>query len=189
MKRKWLIIAVLFPACSFSQGNKPASRLHTILSLGVAAGESTAKPLGQFSAGYTYDRFFTGIGVGLDQYRFKSVPLFADWRMNLGRTRSVFIFANGGYNFSYGNETGDLNSFKTTDRYSGGLYFDAGLGYRLRLNAMHRLSLSAGYSQKNIINEVGYTYPCFNPPCNEEVFNYHYNLGRITGKLSWEFGR
>jgi hypothetical protein len=187
MRNKWLIIAVLFPALSFCQGN--ASKMHTIVSVGVAAGESTAKPLGQVSAGYTYNRFFTGLGLGVDQYRFKSIPLFADWRMNIGKSRSVFVFANGGYNFSYGKEPGDLNSFKTSDRYSGGVYFDAGMGYRLRLSAAHRLSLSAGYSQKNIVNEVGYPYPCFNPPCSEEVYRYHYNLGRVTGKLSWEFGR
>jgi hypothetical protein len=115
--------------------------------------------------------------------------VFADWRMNFGNTRSFFLFANGGYNFSYDNKNENNNVFKTTDRFYGGLYMDAGLGYRLRLNALHRLLFSAGYSQKNIVNEIGYTYPCFNPPCNEETFRYHYNLGRITGKLSWEFGK
>jgi len=187
--KKWLIIAVLFPAFSFCQSSRSSANLHTILSIGVVAGESTAKPLGQFSAGLTYNRFFTGVGVGLDHYRFKSIPLFADWRMNFGKTRSVFVFANGGYNFSYGNDELEQDLWSISSHFSGGLYFDAGFGYRLRLSSLHRLSLSAGYSQKNMVNEASYPVPCFNPPCSEEVYRYHYNLGRITGKLSWEFGK
>jgi hypothetical protein len=189
MKNKWLIIAVLFPVVSFSQENSSRPRFHTIASVGVAAGESTAKPLFQLVPGFSYDRWFTGIGIGLDQYNFTTIPLFADWRVNFGKTRSGFLYANGGYNFSVNNKSGIDNWFKTTDRFEGGLYMDAGLGYRIRMGPLHRLLFSAGYSQKNITNIVGYTYQCFNPPCTEEVYRYHYNLGRIVTKLSWEIGR
>ena len=91
------MIAVLFPVMCYSQDKTKVS-LHTIVSAGVAAGESTAKPLAQVAAGFHYDRFFTGIGVGMDNYHFKSIPLFADWRMNFGNKQSIFVFANGGYN-------------------------------------------------------------------------------------------
>lgn len=187
MKIKWLVIAVLIPALCCSQ-SKTKSSLHTIVSAGAAAGEGTAKPLAQVAAGLHYDRYFTGIGVGLDNYRFRSIPLFADWRMNFGNKQSIFVFANGGYNFSVGNQDEGTHSFETSNRFYGGFYFDTGLGYRFRLSSSHRLLLSAGYSQKNIRQEIGYTYPCFNPPCNEDFYNYHYNLGRITAKIAWEFG-
>jgi len=189
MKSKWFLIAVLFPALSFSQGSASGSSFHTIVSAGVVAGESTAKPLFQLSSGFNYDRWFTGIGVGVDHYNLKSVPVFADGRFYFGKTASGFVYANGGYNFPYGNQRNEEDFFKTSDRFSGGIYMDAGLGYRVRLNSWQRLLFSAGYSRKNIVHQVGYTYPCLVEPCQEEVYKYHYSLGRITAKLSWGFGK
>jgi len=189
MKSKWFIIAVLFPAVIFSQESSSKSRLNIIATVGMAAGESTAKPLFQLESGFTFDRWFMGIGIGIDQYNLKSIPLFADWRMNFGKARSGFLYANGGYNFPYGNKSNFNYFYESTDRFTGGFYMDAGVGYRIRLGSLHRLLFSAGYSQKNIVNKVGYTYPCLVAPCPEEIHNYHYNFGRVITKLSWEMGR
>jgi hypothetical protein len=189
MKRQWFIITVLFPVVIFSQENSTRLHLHTIVTVGMAAGESTVKPLAQLEAGVFHDRIFTGLGFGLDQYNFKSIPLFVDARMHFGKARSVFVYGNGGYNFPYSNRSDDSNFFKTTDRFYGGFYMDAGIGYRILVNPSHRLLFSAGYSQKNIVNKIGYTYPCLAPPCDEMIYNYHYKLGRIVTKLSWEFGK
>ena len=190
MKNKWLIIAVLLPALSFSQGNTTSKgEIATITSVGLVAGESTAKPLFQLSAGVTFNRWFTGIGFGYDQYNFNSFPLFADWRMYFGKDRLGFFYVNGGYNFPAKGNRNESDFFKTTDRFSGGFYMDAGAGYRVRLGSLHRLLFSAGFSQKNLNNKVGFTYPCFIEPCPEEVYTYHYKLGRIVTKLSWELGK
>jgi hypothetical protein len=191
MKNKWLIIAVLFPFLCFSQGKNSKGKITAITSAGVAAGESTAKPLFQVSTGFTFDNWFTGVGIGLDEYKFNSYPLFADWRMNFGKAKVAFFYANGGYNFpgsQHGRED-DFNVFKTTDKLLGGFYMDAGVGYRVRLNPLHRILFSAGYSQKNMRTRIGYTYPCLVPPCDEQIYNYNYQLGRIVTKLSWEFGK
>ena len=189
MKRQWLILAVLFPIEIFSQENSSKTRLHTIASVGMVAGQSTAKPLFQAEAGIFYDRLFTGLGIGLDHYRFRSIPLYIDGRMHFGKSKSVFVYGSGGYNFPYNNKSEDGDWFKTTDRFVGGFYLDAGLGYRVKFTSGHHVILSAGYSRKDVVNKVGYTYLCFSPPCEEVVYNYHYNLGRIITKLSWEFGR
>ncbi len=189
MKIQWLIITVLLPIQIFSQENSGRSRLHTIATVGMVAGQSTVKPLAQIEAGVSRDRLFAGIGAGIDQYRFKSIPLFLDGRWHFGKTRSVFIYGNGGYNIPFDNKSEYDNFFKSTDRFYGGLYFDAGFGYRVRLNASHRIMMSAGYSQKNMTNRITYSFPCFSPPCNESQDEFHYKLGRIVTKLSWEFGK
>lgn len=189
MKSQWLIITVLFPFLSFSQENSSRIRVHTIATVGMAAGESTVKPLFQVESGIVHRKWFGGAGIGLDQYNFKSIPVFLDGRFHFGKTMSAFVYGNGGYNFPYKNKSGIDNFFKTTDKFYGGLYIDAGVGYRVRLNSSHRLQMSAGYSQKNIRNKIGYTFICFSPPCLEEIYNYHYKLGRILAKVSWEFGK
>jgi hypothetical protein len=183
---KTLIIVILFPAMVFAQDKM---KFHAITSIGVVAGESTAKPTFQFTPGIASKKYFAGIGVGYDAYRFYSYPLFVDGRYHFGNEGSGFVYAQGGYNFSGKNHNYYDDWSKTSDSFQGGLYFDAGLGYRIKIGGSNRILFSAGYSQKNLVNKVGYTFPCFNPPCVEEVYRYHYILGRISTRLSWEIGR
>lgn len=158
-----------------------------VLSSGILAGQSPVKPLFQVSAGLSRGKYFTGAGIGIDPYRFQSIPLFADLRLITGKYQNGFLYAHGGYNFPY-NNTVSIDNVKTTDRYQGGFYFDAGAGYRIVLQRSHLLLLSAGFSQKQITHVEGYTYPCLVAPCIEDVHRYRYTLGRMVAKLSWEFG-
>ena len=133
--------------------------------------------------------FLRGAGVGLDPYRFHSIPVFADLRYNFGRMKTGFLYAHTGYNFTYNHKESEMWIWgnKTTDKSEGGFYLDAGIGYRLHLKGWHRLLFSAGFSHKRINNLIGYTYPCLFPPCPEDIYRNQYNLGRIIAKFSWEF--
>ena len=69
---------------------------------------------------------------------------------------------------------------------------DAGIGYRIPLGLLNRLSFSAGYVRKSVSHEKVYSYPCGIVPCSEtppDKYVYRYNYGLITTKLSWELGR
>jgi hypothetical protein len=191
MKNKYFIIALLFPLVSFSQSNLSRAHLHTIVSIGAAAGQSAVKPLAQVSSGFTYNnRWFTGIGIGIDHYNYKSIPLFADLRMNFGKTRSGFLYGNAGYNFPYDNKSkGDVYSLGP-DHIYGGFYMDAGIGYRIRLSSSQHLLFSAGYSQKRIKDAMSYNSLLYCPVCDGgDTYTYRYTMGRIITKLSWELGR
>lgn len=190
MKNKWLLIAVLFPALCFAQGKNSKGKITAITSAGFAAGEGTAKPLLQVTGGFTFDNWFTGVGVGIDNYRYNTIPLFADWRMNFGKTKLAFFYANGGYNFpgKYRGESDDI-FLKSSDKLFGGFYMDAGVGYKVRLSPLHRILFSTGYSQKNTRTRVGQPTYCLVPPCPEQIYNYNYQLGRIVAKISWEIGK
>ena len=184
-----LLILLLFPVSVYSQQSACPCRFQGILSAGLAAGESAAKPVVQFSGGLTNKFFFAGAGVGLDPYRFHSIPVFADLRYNFGRMKTGFLYAHTGYNFTYNHKESEMWIWgnKTTDKSEGGFYLDAGIGYRLHLKGWHRLLFSAGFSHKRINNLIGYTYPCLFPPCPEDIYRNQYNLGRIIAKFSWEF--
>lgn len=186
-----LLILLLFPFSVYSQQSACSCRFQGILSAGIAAGESTAKPVFQFSGGLATNKFFAGAGFGLDFYRFHSVPIYADMRMNLGKMKGGFVYTQTGYNipFDYKGTQAWASDFRTTDKSTGGFYLDAGIGYRVQLKSWHRLLFSAGFSHKRINNIVGYTYPCLLPPCTEDIYRYRYNLGRIITKFSWEFSK
>ncbi|MBC7948180.1 MAG: hypothetical protein H7Y42_09905 [Chitinophagaceae bacterium] len=183
-----LIIALSASLMGLSQDATQKIGIRTVTSIGFAGGESTAKPLFHLSGGLTYKKHFAGLGVGIDQYLFNSYPVYADWRMNFGKMRLGFIYLNGGYNLP-GKTRQDDDEFKTTNTFNGGFFMDAGVGYRVKLSAVHRLLFSAGYSQKNMSNRVGYLNWCWAPPCLESLYTYQYKLGRVVAKMSWEFGR
>lgn len=188
-----LIIALLLllPLIAITQNN---AQKHDVVfittgSVGIIGGESDVKPLLQLVSGIKYKKYSAGAGFGLDEYRFRSLPLFAHLRMHFGRKQAVFIYTDGGYNFP-SNVKSENEGFKTTDKYKGGLFIDLGLGFRIiDFAKWHSLLFSAGYTYKQIRNITGYTYPCFAPPCSEEIYRYNYGLGRITAKLSWNLER
>lgn len=185
--RKIAMILLLLPVISFSQ-KQAAGKIkpHTVLSSGMIAGQTGVKPLFQLSGGIGHDRFFTGIGAGYDAYKFNTVPVFADWRINFGNKKVVFVYAHAGYNFPAGNQEED-EAFKISEQTKGGFYMDGGIGYRLP-GILHRFSFSAGYSQKNVVQKKTYSF-CGFVDCDQFTYTYRYNSGRIMIKAGWEFGK
>src|SRR5262245_58550245 len=139
MKSRWFIIAVLFPVLSFSQESSTKSRFHIIASAGIVAGESAAKPLVQAIPGLAHGKSFAGVGAGLDYYALKSIPLFIDYRWMFAKNGSAFLYADAGYNLPFGNKSEFYGSYISIDRYYGGCYLDAGIGYRAPINSHHHL--------------------------------------------------
>lgn len=188
MKKKIMLLLLLCPLFSLAQvKQKQQLKWNMLASAGLAAGESNTKPVFQLSGGLKYSRFFTGIGIGYDTYEFNSIPVFADWRMMFGKKRAAFLYANGGYNFP-GKYREDNDLSKTEDGIKGGFYGDLGIGYRMPLGSLHRLAISAGFSQKNIRQRKVFVYPCLTGDCPEDIREYRYRFNRIIARLSWELG-
>jgi len=192
MKRTGIILLFL-PIGLIAQDKKTVKMgWRSIATAGLTGGVSGTSPIYQLSGGITYSRFFNGIGFGYDKYAINSFPVFADWRMSFGKRQLVFVYAMPGYNIP-GKFTKEVDNFRSvTENQQGGFYADAGIGYRIPLGLMHRLSFSAGYAHKSITHEKTYSYACGIVPCTEtfpDKYVYHYKYGRITTKLSWELGR
>ena len=190
MKRIAFIL-LLFPICILAQEQKMVKKnWRSIASAGFVGGQTGVSPVFDLSAGLTYGRHFAGIGFGFDSYQFDAFPLFADWRMGIGRKRLLFVYANPGYLIPERHKN-DGKPFRV-DRMQGGLFLDAGLGYRIPINNMHRLSFSVGYRHKSLSHEVSYYSACGGTPCVEippNIYVNHYKYGLITTRLSWEMGR
>ena len=193
MKR--IVIVLLFLPIGLIAQNKKIVRpgWRSIATTGFTAGESGVSPVFQLSGGLTYGRFFNGLGTGYDLYEFNSFPIFADWRMSFGKQQLVFVYAMPGYNIPC-KITKEVSDFRTvTEKQTGGFYMDAGIGYRIPLGILNRLSFSAGYVRKSVSHKKAYSNPCGMVPCTEEPapdkYVYRYNYGLITTKLSWEFGK
>ena len=188
--KKSVVISFLFASLvSFSQNKSNAIKpvFRVIASGGIVVGQKNISSVFQVVPGVSVKRFYAGTGIGLDDYRFRSLPLFADVRYHFGRREFGFIYVDAGYNFPFDiSKTQEI--FKTTDIYKGGFYGDFGLGFRFMSFGKHSFLFSGGYSIKNIKNKVGHTYTWTLPAETPETFdNYSFSMQRISAKLSWQF--
>lgn len=193
--KKLTLVVFLLPFFAVAQLNEKqhTTAFTTITSAGFLAGESGVKLVGQLSAGFSFSRYFAGVGAGYDAYRFNSLPLFADLRVSFNREKTAFLYVNPGYNFSLHNKN-KTAPFIIEDNVKGGLYMETGIGYRVKLNNKHNLSFSGGYSFKKITEYKKYAYPiCGVAGCTTgdwvETYKYPYKFGRIIFKMSWEMGK
>ena len=107
--------------------------------------------------------WFAGVGIGYDRYRIRSVPLFLDLRYSLfNKPSTPFIYGDIGYNFDWP-EDRDKGNWYTSD-YSGGLYYDAGLGYRVGINKKQGIVFSGGFSFKKMTEKRYTQFFCDFPP-------------------------
>lgn len=139
-------------------------------------------------AGLRLKPLYVGLGTGIDYYRLRSIPVFIALRKDLGKG-PAFLYTDAGYHFDWLTDKNKNESpFGTTNPdYSGGLYYDIGIGARLNKKAKDGFTLGAGYSMKRMKQQVQ-SYICpFVGTCttyNEEI---RYNLGRIMIKAGWLF--
>ena len=69
-----LIIALLFSCTASAQKNKIHFR--SINSFGLIGGESQVSTAYQTVNGIRFSNWFSGVGVGIDNYQYKTLPLF-----------------------------------------------------------------------------------------------------------------
>ena len=188
-----LTVAYLcFFIASYSQATSKTVtpiKFRSSLNAGLLCGQSGSKPAFTASTinGIEINKWFAGIGVGIDYYGEKrSVPLFAAVQKELSKkVNSFFLYGDAGHNFAWLKDnqkmTGVLNYKKM-----GGLFYEAGAGYKFKIAATGQFGLSAGYSFKQM--EERYNYPCYwceyaVPP--SEIYKYNYR--RIVIKFNWWF--
>ena len=148
---------------------------------GFVVGESESNGLIQTINGVTYKKLFTGIGVGIDYYKSKTIPLFIDIRTSIAKT-NFFVFADPGYNFPSKNKPDEKVAYYNTYDFFGGFYAELGVGYKMRLTRKSSLLFSSGYSYKELNNKAGVVNPCLVGPCPVNYTTYKYGYGRILFK-------
>jgi hypothetical protein len=182
MKQFIILFFLTLSLVSFSQDK---TKLRVLASVGIMGGESEARPVYQLGAGLAFGRYYLGAGFGQDRYKFKSLPLFGDFRIDFGAKRLLFTYINAGYNFSEKIKE-EFAWQQTSFSQSGGVYFDGGLGYRLALGKKNKLLFSAGYSRKDISLNRTFKTICITENCPDAISRTKYSLGRVSTKISWE---
>lgn len=194
------VIALFIYACLYAQDKstpaKPAQQAVTsqpvrlsfssINQAGILNGEAGAAFVLQSINGVQYKTWFTGIGVGLDFYEFRGIPVFVDVRKDLlkpGKPYMPFVYVDGGIHFTWPEKKDKKPGYDNT--FNNGPWLDAGVGCKVAVKKGHAFLVSAGYSFKH----VKYTRtPPFDiteqRPALPEI--YDYKLNRLSLKLGWQ---
>lgn len=164
--------------------------LQSVSSVGFLNGSRGSSFALQTIFGAAYHNTFAGLGIGIDYYRFRAIPLFADLRHTFGKgKRNMFFYGDIGYSLDWLTEKNRLESnyYSERDNYKGGLYYDAGMGYAISFKKADALLLSAGYSSKKIQNVIGKGICPLVGPCYDDQQTYRYYLSRLSLKAGWRF--
>jgi hypothetical protein len=181
--------------------SEPSSKYKFISTVNFGLLEGRAdKSFGQIQLvnGVKKNTWLYSIGIGVDYYGAKrSAPLFIDVKKDLKSGKKIpFVYFDGGYNFSWLRDKekitfGGFGGHNYKQR--GGLFYEAGMGYKFVLKSKLALGFSAGYSYKQ--SKEIYTpfiwidfppYPNPNPSAqNSETYDYKFR--RISFKLSCWF--
>lgn len=182
--RKYLLIAassLIFGICTGQSSWKFRSDNY----FGSTAGEVGEQGHLQTVNGLYKGAWFLGLGAGVDEYRYRSIPLFLSVTRGLvafSNRSGLFLYLDGGINLPWYKRT--LNSYQKqmiiADKFQAGPWGSAGLGYKWRISARtdKALLFSAGYSMKKLTEKVVnkgicYTYSCqFEPTQQTYIYDY-----------------
>ncbi len=185
------LITGLASGTSAQKMAKPGSfQFHSINSVGLLEGETGSAFQLQTINGAQWKSWFAGVGAGLDYYKFRSIPLFMDFRKEFGKNgNKIFLYSDFGLHFTWLTDQqksgGDMNG-----KFNNGFYTDLGFGYKIAMKKNNALQLSLGYSLKKsseLTSPVYFPYIDFTGSGSYPSDKINYTLNRLSIKMGWEF--
>ena len=137
--------------------------------------------------GVRYKTWFAGIGAGLDNYYFRSIPVYLSAVKYISQgNHSFYVQGDVGLNLAWEND--QLRSWnEVSDQFKPGFYWNSSFGFATGLDKKNSFLFGLGYSQKYLKEVKETTVQCFNPPCQNSEETYIYSLKRVSVKLGWQF--
>lgn len=185
------IIILFFLFVQTTDAQQPALqskwKFHSLNQVGLLQGDSKGAFHLQSVNGFEKSTWFAGIGTGLDYYRYRSIPLFAEVIKYLGKPgNQFFIFGDAGVHFVW--EKADNTSY-STEKYYPGFYGGGGIGYSASFKNGMGFLLSAGYSYKRVLRQEKHetSFCPFNGPCYIQTNDYRYDLNRLLIQIGLMF--
>jgi len=180
---KKLIILLLLGGSLLGNAQQASNKLRfrSTNQVGFQSGQAGTEFQVQTINSIQYKTFSTGLGVGLDYYKERSIPVFLDVRKNVfAKQQTPFVYADGGYHFTWLKDKPE--DWIRTD-VKGGLYYDLGIGYSFPTSKTGAILVSLGYSVKNISEKVNHNIWRSSWPLPEDFHQLDYTLRRYSFKM------
>jgi hypothetical protein len=183
----FIIAFLLFkPAIIGAQTTKQKIAFSSINQVGLLTGSAGEAVSVQTINGIKKSRSFAGVGVGLDFYGLKTVPLFVDLRTDFSLNKNTpFAYFDAGVNFlSLNHIQKEQAGFPST---SPGVFYDIGLGWKLSGKNNEAMIVSAGYTLKQARYKTQ-SYSIFPAPQmqSENYDRYNFLYRRLVIKIGFQ---
>ena len=179
MMRYLILLATVFLFfITVSAQQKHTVTFNSYNSVGFVAGKLPIAFAAQTENGIKIKNWFIGAGFGIDNYYKKTLPLFGAIKKEFPfKSSSLFLYGNAGRNLiAYDKEI--KNTFSNISN-KGGLYIDAGVGYKIKVNKNSGIFFSMGNTLKKI-NET--------ETSTDTGFPYAYQAKREFSRISLRIG-
>ncbi len=157
--------------------------------MGMLIGKAYTKANPQIVQGISFKNYFTGIGVALDPYGFRTIPVFAQFRYSLYQAKSSpFAFASLGVSIPWNNGVLPEKYFNTNETWhtlKTSPYAEVGIGYKIKLNDGHAINLLAGYCYKRFSYTEKNSYYTYELQQYEDQYSYDYR--RVSLRVGFQF--
>lgn len=192
MKQKFFFAASLLLMMNAVAQQKDKIRFQSTNNAGVIIGGHNQAFQLQSINGIRYKTYLAGIGIGRDDYYFKTIPLFLDLRKNLSEKKSTpFVYLDLGASIPW--DRAKIETW-TSSYYKTGFLYDMGIGYSVPIKGKFAFNFSAGYSEK-ILNETRETsswiwidyMPGPASSSYKDTADYRYTFRRISLKIGFSF--
>jgi hypothetical protein len=186
MKLKFILVSVAFLLFVIFSQAQQKERLHytTNNAIGLLFGKTEKELQLQTIQGVRYKSWSAGVGIGIDYYYERTVPLFADLRKSFFNNRA-FIYADLGSSLPWIKDEVTFSPEKI--KYKAGFYGDWGIGYSIPVFRKLRFTTSLGYCHKELTTSYEYQNAWIPEQQWRNLDEYHYTLRRYSLKIGLGF--
>jgi hypothetical protein len=155
-----LVTLAMFLCCSAGLTQKTEGKkglqFQSINQGGILIGSAEGALQLQTVNGVRSNTWFTGLGVGLDYYHVRSIPVFLDVRKDIwNKQKTPFVYADGGYNFPFLSKRNNQEALWMGDYdKGGGLYYEAGFGIDYPFQKKCSYYLVQGTATKGLLKQL-----------------------------------
>lgn len=191
--KKLLTFCLFISICFFASAQKSQGkhlRFSSINQFGLLNGEAGSSYDVTSINGVAIGRWTSGVGVGIDGYVNRSIPVFAAIRREFGNRRNVpFVYADAGLNYTWLNQVQKEQKGLPYDTEPG-LYAGGGVGVKMKTNSGFAVLMSAGYSYKQSKETVPQQFWWIRPPFpteeGQQVDRLNSQFKRIVIRLAFQ---
>lgn len=181
------VILTIIAALSFyASGSQAQPHYSGSIEAGVLNGNWQTNGYIQTTHGVQYKQWFAGIGTGVDYYRYRTVPVYAEVHRSFGKHNAQpFIVVAAGINATWPDQQQkqEISGWMQTTPavFHNGFYTRAGIGMMFNTSKKLRFAVNAAYSYKTLSRS--YSEWLFDPwpqPVNTTVKTMVYHFNRLA---------
>ncbi len=184
-----IVLVITAPIIACAQAVKTSLPYFNITQVGLLQGQNQHTYSLQTINGISYKKYSAGVGIAYDKYGYKSVPVFADIRYSLLKSKksALQLYADAGANFPIHSDllpATKPNGIRWYTLHSS-FYGEAGFSYSVALKRRFSFIAGVGYNYKTFrYSDTEYSGDVNMP---DNIIEYTYRYSKYVVRVGFGF--